>query len=93
MLKKKKIKKVIKGLQKASKTHAKQAKTLKGVINGGSKKKEQVNTQVKNMDVGYIQTKIRETLSALSLRLRVMRKKPWLRLKKYLSRLRGKYKF
>tara|TARA_R100001086_G_scaffold272_1_gene142 strand:+ start:677 stop:793 length:117 start_codon:yes stop_codon:yes gene_type:complete len=34
MLKKKKIKKVIKGLQKASKTHAKQAKTLKGAING-----------------------------------------------------------
>ena len=28
------IKKVIKGLQKASKTHAKQAKTLKGVIRG-----------------------------------------------------------
>ncbi len=27
-----KIKKVIKGLQKASKTHAKQAKTLKGAI-------------------------------------------------------------
>jgi hypothetical protein len=38
MLKKQKIKKVIKGLTKASKTHAKQAKTLKGVINGGSKK-------------------------------------------------------
>ena len=37
MLKKQKIKKVIKGLTKASKTHAKQAKTLKGVINGGSK--------------------------------------------------------
>ena len=35
MLKKKKaIKKVIKGLIKASKTHAAQAKTLKGVING-----------------------------------------------------------
>jgi len=33
MLKKKKIKKVIKGLKKASKLHAKQAKTLKGVIN------------------------------------------------------------
>ena len=31
---KKKIKKVIKGLQKASKTHAAQAKTLKGVIRG-----------------------------------------------------------
>ena len=29
-----KIKKVIKGLQKASKSHAKQAKTLKGVIRG-----------------------------------------------------------
>ena len=29
-----KIKKVIKGLKKASKTHAKQAKTLKGVIRG-----------------------------------------------------------
>ena len=34
MLKKKKIKKVIKGLQKASKLHAGQAKTLKGVIRG-----------------------------------------------------------
>jgi|TARA_R100000329_G_scaffold88470_1_gene74365 hypothetical protein len=32
-----KIKKVMKGLQKASKTHAAQAKTLKGVINGRSK--------------------------------------------------------
>ena len=37
MLKKKKIKGVIKGLKKASKLHAKQAKTLKGVVNGGSK--------------------------------------------------------
>ena len=33
------LKKVAKGLEKASKTHAKQAKTLKGVINGGSKKR------------------------------------------------------
>ena len=33
MLKKQKIKKVIKGLKKASKTHAKQAKTLTKVIN------------------------------------------------------------
>jgi hypothetical protein len=33
-----KIKKVIKGLKKASKTHAGQAKILKGVIHGGSKK-------------------------------------------------------
>ena len=32
------IKKVMKGLQKASKTHAAQAKTLKGVLHGGSKK-------------------------------------------------------
>ena len=39
MLKKKKtIKKVIKGLKKASKLHAGQAKTLKGVI-GGKKKR------------------------------------------------------
>ena len=38
MLKKQKIKKVIKGLTKASK--AKQAKTLKGVINGGSKSRK-----------------------------------------------------
>ena len=36
-LKNLKIKKVMKGLQKASKTHAAQAKTLKGVLNGGSK--------------------------------------------------------
>ncbi len=35
--KKKKIKKVIKALKKASRSHAGQAKTLKGVINGGSK--------------------------------------------------------
>ena len=35
----KKVKKVIKGLKKASKLHAKQAKTLKGVMNGGSKKR------------------------------------------------------
>ena len=39
MLKKKRaIKKVIKGLMKASKTHAAQAKTLKGVINGSKKR-------------------------------------------------------
>ena len=34
-----KIKKVMKGLQKASKTHAAQAKTLQGVLHGGSKKR------------------------------------------------------
>ena len=34
---KNKIKKIIKGLKKASKLHAGQAKTLKGVISGGSK--------------------------------------------------------
>ena len=40
MLKKKRtIKKVMKGLQKASKTHAAQAKALKGVIGGKTKKK------------------------------------------------------
>jgi hypothetical protein len=40
MLKKKTtIKKVIKGLTKASKTHAAQAKTLKGVINESKTKK------------------------------------------------------
>ncbi len=32
-----KIKKVIKGLSKASKTHATQAKTLKGVLGNGKK--------------------------------------------------------
>ena len=32
------IKKVIKGLTKASKTHASQAKTLKGVLNGSKKR-------------------------------------------------------
>ena len=37
VLRKQKIKKVMKGLQKASKTHAAQAKTLKEVLNGGSK--------------------------------------------------------
>ena len=38
LLKKKAIKKVIKGLGKAVKAHTKQAKMLKGAINGGSKK-------------------------------------------------------
>ena len=36
---KNKIKKVITGLKKASRTHAKQAKTLQGVISGRSKKR------------------------------------------------------
>ena len=42
MLKKKnkaKVKKVIKGLKKASKTHAGQAKTLKGIIGNGKRSK------------------------------------------------------
>ena len=34
-----KIKKVIKGLTKASKTHAAQAKTLKSVLKNGKKKR------------------------------------------------------
>ena len=34
-----KIKKVIKGLSKASKTHAEQAKALKSVIKNGKKKR------------------------------------------------------
>ena len=37
--KKRKIKKVVKALKKASKAHAGQAKILKGVIKGGSKKR------------------------------------------------------
>jgi hypothetical protein len=35
---KRKIKKVVKGLEKASKSHAKQAKTLKSVLKNGKKK-------------------------------------------------------
>ena len=42
--KKKKIKKVVKALKKASKAHAGQAKILKGVINGGSKKRNRKKT-------------------------------------------------
>ena len=34
-----KIKKVVKALKKASRAHAGQAKVLKGVISGGSKKR------------------------------------------------------
>jgi hypothetical protein len=33
-----KVKKIVKGLNKASKLHAKQAKTLKGIMRNGSKK-------------------------------------------------------
>jgi len=40
----KKIKKVIKGLKKASKLHAKQAKSLKGVIGGRPKKRNRKKT-------------------------------------------------
>ena len=39
-----KIKKVIKGLKKASKLHAKQAKSLKGVIGGRPKKRNRKKT-------------------------------------------------
>ena len=35
----KKVKKIIKGLQKASKTHAAQAKTLKGILKNGKRSK------------------------------------------------------
>ena len=35
---KKKVKKVIRGLNKASKLHAGQAKTLKGMVNGKAKR-------------------------------------------------------
>ena len=38
MTKKNKIKKVMKGLQKASKSHAKQAKVLKNVLKNGKKR-------------------------------------------------------
>ena len=38
--KRKKVKKVIKGLKKASKTHAGQAKTLQSVMGNGKKKKK-----------------------------------------------------
>ena len=44
MLKKQKIKKVIKGLTKASKTHAAQAKTLKGVIGKNAIRKRHKKT-------------------------------------------------
>ena len=36
---KRKLNKVVKGLSKASKTHAKQAKTLKGIIGNGKAKR------------------------------------------------------
>ena len=36
---KSKVKKIIKGLKKASKTHAGQAKTLKGIIGNGKRSK------------------------------------------------------
>ena len=39
-----KIKKVMKALKKASKAHAGQARILKGVINGGSKKRNRKKT-------------------------------------------------
>ena len=39
-----KIKKVIKGLSKASKTHAAQAKTLKSIINGKKKRPKSRNS-------------------------------------------------
>ena len=38
-----KVKKVIKGLNKASKLHAGQAKTLKGMVNGKAKRPKSSN--------------------------------------------------
>ena len=40
---KSKVRKVIKGLKKASKTHAGQAKTLKGLLNGKKKRPQSRN--------------------------------------------------
>ena len=50
----------MKGLQKASKTHAAQAKTLKGVLHGGSKKGTGKN--LKALVEDYIPTKILKIL-------------------------------
>lgn len=41
---KKKLKEVLKGLNKASKTHAKQAKTIKNVIGNKKTKKQKVDS-------------------------------------------------
>ena len=46
-MKKQKMKKGMKGLQKASKNHTAQAKTLKGVLNGGHKKRNKKKQETK----------------------------------------------
>ena len=69
---KSKIKKIIKGLSKASKTHAKQAKTLKKRFEKWQKiqKSEQVKNQKQAQEGDYTQMKIRRTLYVLRSRLR-----------------------
>ena len=47
MTKKNKVKKVMKGLQKASKTHAQQAKILKSVLKNGKKKRFKFSYEIK----------------------------------------------
>ena len=91
MLKKKAIKKVIKGLGKAVKAHTKQAKMLKGAINGGSKKRNGKKS-LKAQEGDCIQMKIQGIRYQLNLLRRRMLAKPWRRLKKLISRLLGKYK-
>ena len=91
MLKKKAIKKVIKGLGKAVKAHTKQAKMLKGAINGGSKKREQEKS-LKALVGDSTQMKILKILLGLSLRLLLMLVRLLQRLRRYLNRLQEKYK-
>ena len=81
----------MKGLQKASKTHAAQAKTLKGVLHGRSKSRNG-KKGLRAQEGDYTQMKIQKILSELNLRLQAMRKRLLRRLKKFLSRMRGKFK-
>ena len=92
MLKKKAIKKVIKGLGKAVKAHTKQAKMLKGAINGGSKKKEREKS-LKAPEGDCIQMKILEILYQLSLRPLQMLVKLWQKLNESVNRTQEKSKF
>ena len=68
MLKKKnksKVKKIIKGLKKASKLHAAQAKTLKGILKNGKRSKLETTSGKKEMEMLKKKKTIKKVIKGL----------------------------
>ena len=95
--KRRKVKKVISALKKASKAHAGQAKTLQSVMKNGKKKEKKILElgQVRNrkaVDDDSILMRIRVILCLSSLLLLLTLGERWQKLKRLISPSQERYK-